>query len=55
MSKSKKLTANSQKLKANNGVQILPGPITSKERVAGRTKLVGCEFINIHQKIYICI
>ena len=34
MSKNK-LQPNSQKLKANNGVQILPGPITSKERVAG--------------------
>ena len=53
--KDKLLLAKCNKIQANNGVQILPGPITSKERVAGRTKLVGCEFINIHQKIYICI
>ena len=32
--KSKLLPAKCNKLQVNNGVQILPGPITSKERLA---------------------
>ena len=40
MSKNK-LQPNSQKPQANNGVQILPGPITSEERIAGSSKLVA--------------
>ena len=39
--KNKLLKATSNKLQANNGVQILPGPITLKEQVAGSPKLVG--------------
>ena len=52
---SKLLQAKSNKLQPNNGVQILPGSSTLKEQLASSPKLVGCEFINIHQKIYICI
>ena len=37
--KNKNLQANSQKLQPNNGVQILPGPITSEEQVASSSEL----------------
>jgi len=39
MSKNKLLPATSKKLQAKNGVQILPGPITSEERVVGSPEL----------------
>ena len=45
--KNKLLQAKSNKLQANNGVQILPGPITLKEQLAGSSKLVGCETADI--------